>query len=485
MKILIDPVYTGRPSTCSTSYLAWEIIDTLIKERDDVFFYLLYPSSVQDDKDEMKFLSRHSDRVQLIAIDQLYIDRMQTMFSFPMDLWNVVAPDTGLAWDADILLTSRVPQITQFRVNSGRYTAFEQGSYRAIFGLDEMPMFPFRKTISWSSGITEAILSNYLLSDGIVVNNLWTKDNVLKLAKNFLSPFKVKELRDKIHEALPVKIKNLRLRKSPKYVPGEDFTVVFAGRPTGTRNFKGVAELFRKQFSFPIGKNKKFLKFAISTQSQSMGSSNFGYIDFIELQQNDRKAFYKMLKEEAKVVVNLSTVEDFSLSTYEPLSLGVPVIVPHHEWTDFLGPDYPFRAKDMLHAYVLISQFVNNYEAMYKRFKAWSNTYWKEFVKSDANITTSEVLGGLMYDFKQRLEDHVEENGLGGKYIAIADEIEASDWETIDLHELLQEYDFDMDKDWSRVPIARRANLILMKVLLNLRGFRDCKETGVMTRGSE
>ena len=35
MKILIDPVYTGRPSTCSTSYLAWEIIDRLCARHDD------------------------------------------------------------------------------------------------------------------------------------------------------------------------------------------------------------------------------------------------------------------------------------------------------------------------------------------------------------------------------------------------------------------------------------------------------------------
>ena len=47
MKVLIDPVYTGRPSTCSTSYLAWDVIEHFIAQSDDTFFYLLAPEGME------------------------------------------------------------------------------------------------------------------------------------------------------------------------------------------------------------------------------------------------------------------------------------------------------------------------------------------------------------------------------------------------------------------------------------------------------
>ena len=70
MKLFIDPVYTGRPSTCSTSYLVWDIIETLAAKYDDAFFYLLAPPRALDpaaeDKTEWDFVHRLPDRVRLL-----------------------------------------------------------------------------------------------------------------------------------------------------------------------------------------------------------------------------------------------------------------------------------------------------------------------------------------------------------------------------------------------------------------------------------
>ena len=59
------PVYTGRASTCSTSYLAWKIIERLIGWRDDVFFYLMMPPQALAHEQDSDFVHRHADRVML------------------------------------------------------------------------------------------------------------------------------------------------------------------------------------------------------------------------------------------------------------------------------------------------------------------------------------------------------------------------------------------------------------------------------------
>ena len=165
------------------------------------------------------------------------------------------------------------------------------------------------------------------------------------------------ELDKNVHEAIPVKLEPLKLNTPKKmWKPGEDFNVVFTGRTTGTRNFKEVAELFRAHFAYSVG--KAHVKFIISTQSLSFGAIDPGEIDFITVEKNNREEFHKLLKERAHVVVNLSTVEDFSLSTYEPLLYGVPAVVATEPWSEFLGPTYPFRAKDFTHAYALIKGLI-------------------------------------------------------------------------------------------------------------------------------
>ena len=262
-------------------------------------------------------------------------------------------------WDWDALLTSRIPQLPFMRNVSGRELNYPHGTPRLFLGMDEMPMFSFRDTIAWAAGGNMDLpsLAAYQSAGGVLMNNLWSKVEIEKVARQWLAPSKVRELMPAIHECVPVKLQRLSLK--PRALDKE-LRVVFAGRMTGTRNFKEVAELFRKQFSYPLGKNGVEVKFIISTNSLSSGSTKHGDISFVEVQHNDRAKFHAMLAE-AHVVVNLSTVEDFSLSTYEPLQLGVPVITLDKPWTGFLGADYPFRMEGFTQAYAMITAFATDY----------------------------------------------------------------------------------------------------------------------------
>jgi hypothetical protein len=483
MKILIDPVYTGLPSTCSTSYLAWQIISDLIEWRDDIFFYILVPEQLRGDEDQERYWDQHKDRVTLINYAYRFRDRMQEMFKFNDQMQRIIwpAPGENKNWDFDAVLTSRLPQITNFRVTTGRMVSADHGSYQAVFAMDEMPIFKFRDTVSWTGrGELDLMsLNSYLSANGVIVNNLWTKDNVVKLAKKYLSPSKVAQLRGNVREAVPVKLQSLRVKQDKIKQPDETI-VAFCGRITGTRNFVEASDLFRQHFMFTPGKSPA--KFVLSTQSASKGAAKITDVDFIEVQENSREEFHEFLVNEAHVVVNLSTVEDFSLSTYEPLLNGVPVILPARDWADFVGPEYPFRAKDHVAAYALVKMFINDYPGMYMKFRDWAEDHWEKVVQSTANTTTSEVLIDMLTAHEKHLDERIHD-GMGGRLREAAEWIRDNTEGDVDVVQVATEADYLVTRDdWTPTPIGRRTNLIALKLILQKMGFKDTNTPGVMTR---
>ena len=481
MKILLDPVYTGLPSTCSTSYLMWELIDKLSAWREDVFFYLMYPRKHQFDAEQLKFLTRRPDRVVLIPKRYDPMDRVRELFTFDDELMEISAVCGSPYIDIDAVLTSRIQQLAMYRMTRREETAYQDGTFQAIIGLDEMPLLSFRDTVPWSYRGELHTLSNYLMSTGVVVNNLWTLESLKKSARDSLAPSKCRELLSKVREAVPVRLERLNI-KTDLYKDGTQFNLAFTGRITGTRNFKQVVDLFRREFAYPVGKNKTLINFVVSTNSKSTGSSNYGDISFIDFQFNSREEFYKFLTEEAHVVVNLSTVEDFSLSTYETLKYGVPVIVPNQPWADFLGKDYPFRVKSLVEAYGCVKLFTDNYEEAYAKFAHWEATTWKALCDSDRNVTTSEQVIDILSKFQSGAFEYVSSRGLGGSYLKMADDVDKASPETVDLSRLIEINGGSCDLPLDKTPLMKRPSMSILKMLLSLRGYRDTIEPGIMKR---
>lgn len=484
-KVLIDPVYTGKAHKCSTSYLAMKIIEGLSAWRDDVFFYLMYPKASEANEEEMAFLKQLPGRVKLIPYPYLQSDRVEEQFKLSDDFIHLLAPGDTPIWDYDVVISSRIPQLPFMRNVSGRECAnYPHGTQRQFIGLEEMPIFSFRDTVSWAPGgnMDLVSLAAYQSAGAVVINNLWTKDAVSRVARQWLSPSRVLDLSKQLHEALPVTLE--RLGESKKKIAAKTVNVVFAGRMTGTRNFKEVAELFRKHFSFPLNKGEKPMRFVVSTNSASSGSIDVGDLDMMEIQHNDRAQFHALLKDEAHVVVNLSTVEDFSLSTYEPLLFGVPVVVPKHAWADFLGKDYPFRAKDFTEAYAIVREFATNYAGQIKKFREWEATTWKALVASKRNTSTTEVIRGLIEAHEKTLHERLNASEGGGFYKDIVADIEATGKSSIDAMAFAREKGFFTTNaaQFKGIPVGKRSCQHLLKVYLNLAGWKDTNEPGVLTK---
>ena len=482
MKVLIDPVYTAKANQCSTSYLAWEIIDELVASRDDTFVYLMYPEASQDHKDEMAFLSRHPDRVKLLPYPYVKTDRVSELFRLDSNITKYLQPGESPVWDYDVVLTSRIPQLPFMRNVSNRRANFDHGTHRLFLGLEEMPMFNFRDTVPWHDEMDLVSLAAYESAGAILVNNLWTKHMVGQTARQWLAPSRVLQIQKQMYEAVPVKLERLNIPDKAKPVT-DTFNVVFAGRMTGTRNFKEVAEVFRKHYSYPIGTSPD-LRFIVTTNSQAQGASNAGEIDFMEIQRNNRDEFHDLLQLTAHVIVNLSTVEDFSLSTYEPLLFGVPVIVPDKPWTSFLGDDYPFRSKGIVDAYAMVKLFAEDYEGQMAKFRKWEASTWKKLVASPRNTPTSEVARDLMFQHEARLHEDLAGREAGDMYKGLVQELLDSGKEIVRPLALAQGKGqlTTTAKSWTGIPISLRPSQYLLKVYANMMGFADTLEPGVMRR---
>lgn len=469
-------MYTGRPSTCSTSYLAWEIIRHFSALRDDVFFYLMYPIKAEGQEGEMEFLNQMPDRVTLVRYEANPLDRMAELHWIPPEMKELLSPIGSEYCDFDVVITSRIPVMPLMRPLSGREMGFNKGNMRAFFGLEEMPILSFRDTVAWGDTMEQQTMTSYLLSDGVLMNNLWTERRLMQVARKYLSPANQKALRENVHEVVPVRLQ--RLDTSKQYADGEDFIVGFTGRVTSTRSFDKVASQFRKQFAYPLGKNKACMRFVISTNSKDFGAHREDDIeDIADVQFNGREAFHGTLKA-MHVCLNLSDVEDFSLSTYETLLHGVPVIVYDKPWNEFLGADYPFRVKNEVECYALLKSFAADYEAQYARFKAWEASTWDSLTQSSKNVTTAEKLWEMIEGFMSARSEYVHGRGLGGSYREIAQEMEGPS--NVNFIRYMEQIGKIVER--KNAMLMRSPNPLMMKELLWSLGYKDAQAPGAMER---
>jgi hypothetical protein len=289
-----------------------------------------------------------------------------------------------------------------------------------------------------------------------------------------------KRILDRLHEVVPVKLTRLNMRDGAQ--PQQEFNVGFVGRMTSAYNFKDTVELFAKQFSYPIGPNKSLMRFTVSTNSNSSGAGDTGDVSFIDIQLNDREKFWKYLESQS-VVVSLVDTADFSLSTWETLRSGCPMILYDRGWTKFLGESYPFRVKNETEAYALLNMFAEDYPAMYEKFRMWEASYWAEYVADPAkNITTGERLMQLLAGFETRRDELTAHQGM--TYRERLQSIAADGRTTLDLNEVINEHMFKMgDTPTSETRVlGRTPSTIMLKIVANQLGWKDTNQTGIFTR---
>lgn len=460
----------------------WELVERLKAQRDDVFFLMMVPKSAMDNEVEQKFLLRYPDRVRLIPYDGGTRDRMREIWTFPTEFADLLHPASKQAWDVDAIVTSRMHQLAMFRYNSARRSSYGRGSMRYIVGMEEMPIFGFSQTVAWhEEEFTDLVsLANYAAADKVAISSFWGKRRVLQSARAWLSPSKARALESQIIEGAPATLERLKLKigKAPEVTQ-----VVFCGRAVSSGNFQAVAETFRKQFSFPVGKGQ--MEFSVSTNSAGVSAEKFGDMSMVSIEQNGREAFYEFLDKRATVALNLSQVNDFSMSTYEMLLHGVPVIVYEKDWTDFLGSDYPFRVKTEVEAYAMVNWFAQDYVGAMAAFAKWEGSTWKALTEACVGKSTPDQVADLVLKHEADLQKWIVDGGIGSSYKELMQKLAAdtAPGTKLDLDKALRGAKMQAPSDLSYKNVIGRTPIFQMvKQLALLEGFTDTLETGVVMR---
>lgn len=482
MKILFDPVYTAPPSKCSTSYLVWSLIEDLSAQRKDLFFYVLYPSKYKDDPVEQAFLSRLPDRVRLLPMAQTPGCRLSELFTVSTELRHYLSPWSAETWDADVVVSSRIPMLSAMRVHCSRATStLAEMSYysRMIVGLEEMPILSHRSTVPWSKLMYPNQLMAYALADAVLVAHQWMRRGLKSDMRNALSPAFQKQVLDKLYECLPERLERLSLKASP-YQEGP-FRVATVGRAGPSSDFPLSAELMAKHFSYPLGKNKQQMEFVVTTNSGAVSGIKISELEFADIQYNSREKFFDLLGT-LDLALTMTPAEDFSMTVYETLKHGVPLILKTAEWNEFLGPDYPFRVSTMVEAYAMINYVAGNYAEAYAKFVAWEGSHWRKFVEGPSNLSASDALLALVHKYWQKIIEDIK--GCGGVYrdrLAALPESSGP----LDLVPVVENPLITLEgEDPSQLMlISRYPNPLVLKRTAASLGYLDTNTCGVMTKG--
>lgn len=375
MKIMLDPYYTGSLHTCATTNKYKHLVNVLLEERDDVFFYWMVPPELDDE--EKEFLPV-SDRIEYIKTSppNKRTDRIRGFFTFPYEYERAVAYD-GTHWDYDLLITSRSALAASIRAVQFKYGDKSLVWSRKLLIMEDMPLLSFKGWISSGHQKTTDIhtLLGYLAADRVLISAFWEKAEILKIAKNVLSPAKVKELAPKLIECAPYENRMPELKTKEAITPMLEgkapFTMSFSGRMIAGHNFESIFDVMRKHWVLRGGERLECI-----VTSQSAGNGAVRPPDFIDVKLAKRDEFWGIVKNRSHVGMFFSPEEDYSMSLMEPIMLGLPVAVyraPHSVAS--LGEDYPFFFQRADEAFSIVKAFHDNYPKMYKLFAEWSKTH--------------------------------------------------------------------------------------------------------------
>lgn len=411
MKILIDPISTNDPPFCSAHYKMQLLMKYALDQREDLFFYYMIPDpershgSFQDDDG---WLLQHP-RVRYLpyATDS---DRMREYARVPPDLEQAVAFN-GPYWDWDVIITGRstqVPTLRTWMTRSGR--SWQRG---AIIE-DEFPIMSFKSRVNqafpWSQDLQA--LNGYLASDKTLMFSMSSKEQILKTAREWLAPSKVRALDERITPCVPRMFDNLQTKPWDyvnKVATGDKpLTVGYTQRLSGIVERKDdVLDTFLRLYA----KEGNRIRLIVTSNSRVVDRyQNHPQFGHVQIHRAPRDEFWRIMREEADVVLTASPDEDYPLSLIEPVTLGVPLIAldaPYVRPT--FGKDYPFIVSNAKQMYGMVKAFMSDYAGMYETFTTWFDNWFRPEMARRNDLWFPLIV----LDFLDRFQDSRRQKMLG------------------------------------------------------------------------
>jgi len=293
----------------------------------------------------------------LHAVDQVNADRYLLDQLCPVDfiLSNKIHVIPHLAAQAvDHRLVTNIP-LVYICLNAGKDAVIN-------------PLSKAGKTVGAKSAFhLYAEAASYLMADHVVWTTKDQYNRGMRIARRFLSPTEVQNLRLKHsiigcgiadvlkgHERTDDEIRNvLQSRK------GDDFAVTFLGRMSANKNVRFILDVIQPLFvlhgiklkiratkGLPKATKRLFSDADIETVVENMGGSIAS-----------REDYAGKLLPSIDCLMYASICEGYCIVPREAVYIGVPVLLPNRAWArTAMGPDYPFYYNDEVEAIALIKR---------------------------------------------------------------------------------------------------------------------------------
>jgi hypothetical protein len=422
LKILLDPILTARdPAHCSTYWQFYTFVNTILEQRQDVFFYWPIPDWV--DPEEAKWLPDHPNITYFVV--KQHRDRMNGYVHVNDDMKDAVA-FYGDYWDFDVLLTVRTGMVPMYKMNmiSPRQANFAWT--KEVWVIEEMPLMSFKKTVAMVNPQVQdpMCLLGYLSSDQTFIISYHEKREILQIAREWFPPSKVKEIDSRIRNVVPAQKENYDLKNPDAYFDPnktQQFCVAYVGRMMKAQsNLDKVYEAMTNTWIIRGEKSVKLLVLTVSTGGQAAWPP-----DHIEVQQAPREEFWRICREEMHLMIVMHEDSGFSLSLIEPMMMGVPTLCLPAPWAvALLGKDYPFYVKNEDEAYAMMKMFYEDYETMYARYiDYFHNSFVPLFKKRFAEDLLYDLLVKRVTNFETGMLDKYRKATEGRKSNQIVEAI--------------------------------------------------------------
>jgi len=366
MKVLFDCIVTAQPSKCSTTIQFVTLSGLLLDADPDCYIYWPIPDRLTE---EEKDFYPKSERILYIPIRQ-HKDRMREYLRLSDEMAGLISFYSPETWDWDVLVTVRVPQITQMRAISSSTREPKLTWMRKIIAIEDMMVLSKKPTVGQSAPESQdrALITSYLDADVTLIPAYHEKAWVRQVASTYFSFSVQKTLNEKIREVCQLRLSqhDYGYKTEHRYKGDRKLGVAFVGRLErfGTR-IDMMNDLLKNQF---ILHNEKVRPFVCTVTD----GDRFLDSEAIEVLHPPREEFWRIAREEMDVALAFSVDVELSLSKLEPVMFGVPLIAIKAPWSvGMLGEDYPFYVSGEQQAFGMINIFRENYDEMYEKFIKW------------------------------------------------------------------------------------------------------------------
>jgi len=412
VKIVLDPIYTLDPEHCASNAKMKKVVDYLLSQRDDLFFYWLIPDDLTEDEAAGLLVSDHIEYHEYTRSK----DRMREYLRVDREYESLMYFG-GRLWDADLIITTRTTIVPLLKIMAIRPSSPSLLWTKKIFLMEDMPMMPFKKHvgISHPEATTLQVLAGYDVADYIAIAAFWEKAYILREAKKYLSPSRVRKLRDKMVESSAALSSDICFKTKTvlaQRVKGtRPFTISFLGRMTHNMRAEEIFDLMTKQWVFRGGDNKVD---CIAT-TQSINSGCVDIPDFVNVKRLPREEFWDTTKNKIDVFLFMCEDVDYPMSVIESLSLGCPGVILKCRWSvPTLGEDYPFFVSNMREAYGMITAFYTDYVSMYAKFITWVTTSFEPMIKERDRTWPPYLVESALKDIDADIHNYLTTSGAVG-----------------------------------------------------------------------